>query len=282
MSAEIRWVTPDWLDKNFGLEMTILDCQPNVHDYIKAHIPGAIYLSEENLRFSLQGKPHVWADEKLASSILTSVGVKEGSPILVYTSSNPQLPTGDGVPQGMIAYSLARYGHGSIMILDGGLDEWRRAGGQVTTQRSKNERVPYIARIDHSLFIGYEEFVEKIGRPDVVHIDSRPSNQYRGISPWPKEGHIPGAINIPWSECVQERNLCLLLPRNEIERRFELAGVNRRKKIICHCGSGRKASAQFVVLKYLLGYPDVRLFEGSFTEWCAHEGNKTVTGENPW
>jgi thiosulfate/3-mercaptopyruvate sulfurtransferase len=75
--------------------------------------------------------PHVWADAELASSILSRIGVRDNRPVLNYTSLNPMLPTGDDVPQGILAYSLERYGLRDILILNGGLEEWRRAGGRI-------------------------------------------------------------------------------------------------------------------------------------------------------
>jgi len=281
MAKVLRWVSVEWLRANLDRELTILDCQPNVHDYVRGHIPGAVYLAEESLRLSSLGMPHVWLDEGTASSILSRVGVPRNRPVLTYSSINPQVPTGDGVPQCMMAYSLARYGHENIFVLDGGLDEWMKGGGRIETRYPAMEPSSFSARLDRSLFIEYEEFLRVKDDRGVVHIDTRSSNQYQGRSPWPKEGHIPGAINIPWSECFAQENLCLLRPKEEIGEMFSRAGVTRDKTIICHCGSGRKAAAQLIVLKFLLGFPEVRLFEGSFTEWCAHPENPTVTGPSP-
>jgi thiosulfate/3-mercaptopyruvate sulfurtransferase len=282
MVTNLRWVSADWLLANLDQEMTVIDCQPNVHDFIRGHIQGAVYLGEENVRLSSEGRPHVWADQDLASAILSSLGLREDRPVLVYTGTNPQVPTGDGAPQCMIAYSLARYGHEDILVLDGGLEEWKERGGRVEPRLGGFERSSFRASLDRSLFIGYQEFLELKDQGGVSHIDSRPPKQYQGRSPWSKEGHIPGAVNIPWSECFSTENLCLLRPREELERTFRTAGVREARTVICHCGSGRKAAAMVIVLRYMLGHPDVRLFEGSFTEWCAHHENETVVGPDPW
>jgi thiosulfate/3-mercaptopyruvate sulfurtransferase len=281
LSNCITWVTDSWVKEHIEDEITVLDCQPNVHDYIRGHLPGAIYLSEESVRLYTINRPHAWVSEKLASLILSHCGVKEGKPVLVYTSLNPQSPTGDGVPQCMIAYTLARYGHERILILDGGLEAWKSSQGNIETGYPDAEPSEFKARASRDLNIEYDEFLSTKDKEGVVHIDSRPSSQYQGSSHWKKMGHIPGALNIPWSECFTLENLCRLKPREEIESVFRSAGVRRDKNIICHCGTGRKAAAQLIVLKFLLGFPNVRLFEGSFTEWCAHEDNLTVLGPNP-
>lgn len=281
VNSEVRWVTTSWLEDHLEDEMTIIDCQPNVHDYIRGHVPGAVYLGEESLRLSQGGKPHVWIDENMASQIFSFVGVRRGFPVLVYSRTNPNHPTGDGVPQSMVAYSLVRYGHTRVLIMDGGFDEWSKEGKAVETTYPRLEPVKYPVSLRKDLFISYEEFVGIKDDQKVVHIDSRSPDQYQGRSAWPKEGHIPGAINIPWSEAFTPGNLCKLRLKVDLLDRFKSAGATPDKEIICHCGSGRKAAAQLCVLKWYLKYPKIRLFEGSLTEWCSHPNNGTVLGRNP-
>ena len=279
--GEVRWVTVEWLNEHLDDDITIIDCQPNVHDFIRGHIPGAVYLAEESLRLSQQGYPHVWLPSAMAQEILQTVGVSEGKQVVVYTQTNPNLPTGDGVPQGMIAYTLARYGHSRILLLDGGLEAWIRDARKLGTKYSATKKGDFKALPRKDLTIKYSDFLRIKDDDDVVHIDSRSSAQYQGKSPWPKEGHIPGAINIPWSEMFSKDNLTKLRPKRGLVKLFAQHGITREKKVVCHCGSGRKAAAQLVVLKWFLGYPNVRLFEGSLTEWCAHEGNETSIGPSP-
>jgi len=268
---EVRWVTAEWLQDHLGDDMSIIDCQPNVHDFIRGHIPGSVYLAEESMRLSHSGTPHVWLPPRMAETLFRSVGVDNERSVLVYTTANPNLPTGDGAPQGMLAYSLAKYGHKKVLQLDGGLDAWIQIDGQLETRYSRIGAGDFLARPRQELAIDYEGFTSIMDRDDVVHIDSRPTVQYLGRSPWPKEGHIPGAVNIPWSDMVMPDNLTRLRSREELMENLLGHGVTADQRIVCHCGSGRKAAAQLCVMKWFLGFPDVRLFEGSFTEWCAHD-----------
>jgi thiosulfate/3-mercaptopyruvate sulfurtransferase len=270
--GEVRWVTAEWLMEHIDDGMRIIDCQPNVHDFIRGHIPGSVYLAEESMRLSQRGTPHVWLPPKMAEIIFRAVGVNNKRSVLVYTSTNPHLPTGDGVPQGMLAYSLAKYGHKKILQLDGGLDAWVQIRGQLETRYSKIGKGDFLARSRKDLMIDYDEFLTVMDLDQVVHIDSRPAAQYLGRSSWPKEGHIPGAINIPWSELYAPDDLTRLRPKEELMEILSERGVTIDKKIICHCGSGRKAAAQLCVMRWFLDFPNVRLFEGSYTEWCAKGG----------
>jgi thiosulfate/3-mercaptopyruvate sulfurtransferase len=276
----VKWVSTDWLQGQLDA-LKLIDCQPNVHDYILGHIPGAIYLSEESLRLSRGGLPHVWLDDTMASSVLSTVGVDLERPIVVYGRALPGMPLGDGVPPLMVAYSLIRYGHEEVYVLQGGFDDWRQQEREVETRYPVIKRSRFVARTRNDLSVDYEEFRIIKERPYVAHIDSRAADQYAGSSFWPKRGHIPGALNIPWSEAFEVGNLCKLRDPNHMMGILERLDVTREKEVICHCGSGRKAAAQLCVLKWALGYPKVRLFEGSFTEWCSHQDNPTVIGQNP-
>lgn len=276
--GEVRWVGAEWLAEHLEDGVRIIDCQPNVHDFIRGHVHGAVYLAEESLRISRDGMPHVWLPARMAEEVFRSIGLDDGQTALVYTSANPGLPTGDGVPQGMLAYSLARYGCGKVLQLDGGLEAWVGGGGRLETRYAKTGEGDFRARPRNDLAVTYDEFLALMGRGDVVHIDSRPAAQYRGRSPWPKEGHIPGAINVPWSGMFTPENIMMLRTEEELKHLFLSRGAPPGKKVVCHCGSGRKAAAQLCVLKWRLGYPEVRLFEGSLTEWCSN-GQPTSTGD---
>jgi thiosulfate/3-mercaptopyruvate sulfurtransferase len=104
---------------------------------------------------------------------------------------------------------------------------------------------------------------------------------YEGQGPWMKPGHIPGAINLPWATLMDDKNKRLLKPDEEIKALLDACGIEPYKTIICSCGTGREATNEFLLFKWYLGYPVVRIYEGSFTEWSSYPENPTVTGKNP-
>jgi thiosulfate/3-mercaptopyruvate sulfurtransferase len=80
---------------------------------------------------------------------------------------------------------------------------------------------------------------------------------------------------------MDEKNKRLLKPDEEIEAILDAKGVTRDRVIICSCGTGREATNEFLLFKWYLGYPKVRIYEGSFTEWSSYPDNPTVTGGSP-
>ncbi|MGC9308269.1 MAG: aldehyde dehydrogenase family protein [Thermoplasmatota archaeon] len=113
-------------------------------------------------------------------------------------------------------------------------------------------------------------------------LDARPPNMYEGQAPWRKPGHIPGAVNLPWKSLMQEGNPMLLKTDDDIATVLDEKGISKDMTIICSCGTGREATNEFLLFKWYLGYPNVHIYEGSFTEWTSHPENPTVTGPNPY
>ncbi len=281
----VRWVSPSWLADHLNDGLMIIDCQPNIHEYINGHIPGAIYLNENVWRAHEGTCPARWINREAAMWILRQIGLQADVPVVVYTGSGTLTGCtsyiGDGLEQTMVAYSLVRFGHGDVRILDGGLDAWKQEGRPTTYEYGMARESEYEPRVRNNLFLDYDEFVDLKDRKDVVVLDARPAATYQGQGPWPKPGHIPGAVSLPWKGLMSEGNTRKLRPLPEIRASAEAVGATREKTIVCSCGTGREATNEFLIFHYLLGYPKVRLFEGSFTEWLGRPANATVTGPNP-
>lgn len=281
----VKWISTGWLEEHLNdRNLMILDMQPNVHDYIQGHIPNAIYINEGLFRVHHR-IPSFWLQPDVMQGILRSIGIRREVPVAIYTSPGPlSICTkfiGDGLEQTMAAYSLARYGHPSVYVLDGGLIKWKEE------KRPLSQEFPSIPESDlrvtlkSDYFITYDEVRSMKERPDVILLDARPSPVYEGQGPWPKPGHIPGAVSLPWVSLMDEKNKTLLKPEEVIRSIVNEKGATPEKTIICSCGTGREATNEFILFKWFLKYPKVRIYEGSFTEWTSYKDNPTVVGKNP-
>ena len=283
--SEVKWVSTEWLQNHLSDKgLTVLDSQPNIHDYIQGHIPGAHFM-EENLLRAWQGRPGVFIPLDWAERLFARLGLHPEKPVVVCSSSGPLSVCttfiGDGLEQTMVAYSLARYGHRNVYILDGGVDKWREEGRPLTRVFPRITETRFRGQLRSEFFMEYQEFLSLKDRPDVLLLDARPTPVYEGQGPWIKPGHIPGAVSLPWKSLFADTNKKLLKPDAEIGAILSEKGVTKEKTIICSCGTGREATAEFTLFKWYLQFPKVRIYEGSFTEWTMHPGNPTVTGKNP-
>ena len=278
--GELRWTCTEWLEENLGGDFLVLDCQPNIHDYIIEHIPGALYFNPELMRVPENGLPGNYVDETAVKTNLSRVGIENDRNVVVYTGTGACKEWGDGLEQTFVAYSLLRFGCNSVWVLDGGLDAWKAEGRPLEQTYPEIEQSAFEPEVQKKFFLTYEQFKKVKDNDDVMVLDARPPNWYEGESPWRKPGHIPGAINVPWKKFMDEDNTRLLKSDDEIQAVLDEHGITADKHIICSCGTGREATNEFILFKYLLGFDCVTIYEGSYTEWLHHD-EPSVTGPDP-
>ena len=283
----VTWVTPDWLaDHLDDPALTVIDCRQQSHAYIHEHIPGAIYLHEALLRMHIGRSPVQWIPAEAAHVLFTTLGIEQDSPVVVYSECTlPKLSpatTSDGLEQALVAYTLARFGCRKVMLLDGGLASWRSGNHPLTGEPGITRPSACTIDVQVGFLIGYEECREMKDDPGVILLDTRPAALYEGQGPWPKPGHIPGAVNLPANQLLDDHNPTLLKKEEEIRGILSSYGITPEKTVICSCGTGGSATAVFLILKYFLGYPDVLIYEAGFTGWLSDPDNPVVTGKRPW
>jgi len=283
--SAVKWVSTDWLNDHISDEnLMILDVQPNVHDYIMGHLPGAIYLNEGLLRSAHNGLPAVFVPPEVLQPVFCRVGLQPNRPVVIYSAfgrySKCTAGLGDGLEQTMMAYSLVRFGHNNVYILDGGLEKWKEEGRELTKVFPSWKASSFEILVKDEYFIEYEEFKRIKDREDVILFDARPFESYKEGGLWIKKGHIPGAKSLPWRTLMTGNNARLMKSDEELQQLVSKFNITSDKTLIIYCGTGREATNEFLFFKFYLGHVNVRIYEGSFTEWSYHAENPTVTGEN--
>ncbi|MEF8847559.1 MAG: sulfurtransferase [Candidatus Thermoplasmatota archaeon] len=277
-----KWISTEWLENNFSEEnLTIVDTQPDIHDYLTEHLPGAVYFNQKLLRIPYQGKPGRYVPESIVEKLFQRIGIKKDKPIIVYTAKGAFRGWGDGLEQTMIAYTLARFGHDQIYVLDGGLDKWKQEKRPLTKEFPDIKESDFKTQIRDQYYLDMKEVKNMKDNDDVILLDARPESMYEGQAVWIKPGHIPGAINLPWKNLMDDKNPKKLKSEDEIKKIIEDKGITKDKTIICSCGTGREATNEFLLFKWHLQYPNVKIYEGSFTEWTSYPENPVVTGKHP-
>jgi len=281
-TGPVKWVSTEWLGEHLtDSDLVIIDVQPNVHDYIQEHIPGAVYMNEGLFRVPLGGLPAQFIPGDVMQSHARRLGLMNHVPVVVYTGTGPYKGWGDGLEQTMAAYTLARFGHDAVFLLDGGIDAWKGEGRPLSQEFPAVTASRFSVDIRRELFVEYPAFVDMKDGENVLLLDARPPAVYEGQGPWIKPGHIPGAVNVPWTVFMDETNRRLLKPDTAIQAILSDYDITPAKRIICSCGTGREATNEFILLKWRLAFPDVLIYEGSFTEWSSYPDNPTVTGKSP-
>ena len=282
----ISWVSSEWLEEHLDkIPPVIIDCRQQTHAYFHEHIPGAIYVHEGLLRMHIGKNPFQWISPLAAEILFSNLGFEQDHPIVIYSDSKTQSAssdiTSDGLEQSLVAYSLARFGCRNVLILDGGFSKWKGEARPLTQDPGLSRPSSFMVDMRIDFLAGYEACVSLKDNPDTILLDTRPATWYEGQGPWIKPGHIPGAVNLPATRFLDEKNSTLLKTEDEIRQILLLCGATPEKTIICSSSTGRAATVVFLILKFFLGYPDVLMYEGGFSEWSSYPYNPVVTGKSP-
>ena len=258
----------------------ILDVRPVPPlDYIGGHLPNAVHISEQAFRGPYGKLPYqIWPARDLAN-LLSKAGISNNDQVLVYSDGNNVLSAS------LVAYILEKSGVPSIGILDGGFSGYKSQGQAVTKAFPTYSPGVFNPKSVPGLAISLKDVLASVGKPNVVIVDPRPKGLFEGTEPlFIRNGHIPGAINITWQSVTEAntpdealKNPHKLKSIEALRQLFVSRGVTPDKTVIISCSTGREASLQYVVLKHLLGYPNVRIYEGSWTEYSA-TNNPVQTG----
>jgi len=258
----------------------ILDVRPVPPlDYISGHVPNAVHISEQAFRGPNGKLPYQIFPARDLASLLSKAGISNNDKVLVYSDGANILGAS------LVAYILEKSGVPTVGILDGGFSAYKGGGQPVTKVFPAYSPGVFNPKTVPGLAISLKEVLELVGKPNVVIVDPRPKGLFEGTDQvFLRNGHIPGAINITWQSVTEAnnpeealRNPHKLKSIDALRQLFVSRGVTPDKTVIISCSTGREASLQYIVLKHLLGYPNVRIYEGSWTEYSA-TSNPVQTG----
>lgn len=234
--------------------------------YDEGHIRGAVSWNwqtqlQDNVRRDLIQKSDL-------ETLLGKSGISNDDTILLYGDNNNWFAA-------YAFWQLKYYGHKDVRLIDGGRKKWVAEKRELTTEVPKVAAVTYHAsEPDESLRAHKEQIFDFIGkRRDTELVDVRSVDEFTGkvIAPpgmsetAQRGGHIPGAANIPWSQAANEDGT--FKSADALRKLYEDKGVDGCGEVISYCRIGERSAHSWFALKYLLGYKDVKNYDGSWTEW---------------
>ncbi len=273
--TQITLVSPQWVAAHCNdPNIRILDVRQDPHDYFAGHVPNAVHMPDNSLRGPAFGLPNQYLGLRALAATLARAGVRANQKVVVYSEG------ADVLGATMVAYILERIGHPQVMVMDGG---WKAFDATEVGTQAFTLYVPsLLVPIDNSSCrITLSQVKRLVGKTGVTIIDARPPRAYWGqTTTWMRNGHIPGAITVDWHLLTDPQNPHKFRTLAQLQRLYDNRGVRKTDQIVLYCGTSREASMEYVVLKHLLGYPKVRLYEGSWTEYSAHPELKIECGSS--
>ena len=261
-----RLVSTQWLADHLGAEgLVVLESDEDILLYNTGHIPGALKidwhteLNDEVTRDYVDGEGF--------AALMSAKGITRESTVVLYGDKS----------NWWAAYALwvfTLFGHRDVRLVDGGRDKWIAEGRELVTSIPVPAAADYpvIERDDSKIRAFLPEVLDHLGKP---LIDVRSLEEYTGerthMPAYPEEGalrggHIPTAASVPWARAAAEDGT--FRSRTELERIYlDEAGLSAGDEVIAYCRIGERSSHTWFVLQHLLGFENVRNYDGSWTEW---------------
>ncbi len=252
-----------------GDSVTVLDVRASWTSYLQNHLPNAAWLNIETLRAQQGELPFQLLDGAAYAALFQRLGVHPNRLVVIY-SAGDQLD----IDATFTAWLLRAMGHAYVRVLDGGYARWELEGRPLTQRYPRRAPVPALrARDFHPPVATLAEVQAASAGNGVLLVDARPPEQFGGSAgAQMRRGHIPGAVNHPWKDDLEKRDLALVWkPVDDLRASYAAQGITPDKDIILYCNSGTEASHVWFALSALLGYPRVRIFTGSWTQWAERE-----------
>ena len=235
-------------------------------EYLAEHIPGALFFDIDEIADTKSHLPHMLPPPEKFSSRMRSMGIGDGSRIVVYDSAGL-------FSAARVWWTFRVMGVQDISVLNGGLPKWKREGhplesGEPTARTARH----FTARRNADLVRDLSDMKSLIKDRTAEIVDARAAERFAGKAPESRaglrSGHIPGAHNLPFAKLIAKDGT--LKPAPEVERLFEEAGVDLSKPVVASCGSGITASVLALALAEI-GHRRTSVYDGSWSEWGANQ-----------
>ncbi len=259
--VDTEWVSQHAEDA--GVRVVEVDVDTSAYE--QGHVPGALAWNWTTELCDTVQRDVVPGDR--FEALMSRSGIENDTTVILYGDNNNWFAA-------WALWQLKLYGHRDVRIMDGGRKKWVAEGRPHTTDVPKVARAEYTASApDLSIRAFLPEAMDASQNRTHVFVDVRSPDEFSGKILAPpglpetcqRGGHIPGASNIPWSQACSEDGT--FRPFDELKQLYAGKGVPGDRPVIAYCRIGERSSHSWFVLRYLLGYEDVKNYDGSWTEW---------------
>jgi thiosulfate/3-mercaptopyruvate sulfurtransferase len=249
--------------KDTGLRFVEVDVDTT--EYGKGHLPGAVGFNWQT-QLNHPVRRDIPSEEEF-EELLSAAGIANDTTVVLYGDNNNWFAA-------FALWLFKYYGHDKVVLIDGGRKKWLAENRPLTPEVPSYPRTSYnVAKVNPQLRATRDLVLETVRDHSRNLVDVRSAPEFSGeiIAPpgmpetAQRAGHIPGAINVPWSQAVNEDGT--FKSRAELEQLYASKGLDPSRSTIAYCRIGERSSHTWFVLKYLLGLDDVVNYDGSWTEY---------------
>jgi thiosulfate/3-mercaptopyruvate sulfurtransferase len=228
--------------------------------YRKLHIPGAVFVDYGQIVAVSKPMMGLLPDDGTLQQIFSSIGIDRDTHVVAYDDEG-------GGRAARFLWTLEVAGHTRFSLLNGGLHAWANEGhpyddAAVTPAAARFELAHNDAPVAGSAYIRV-----RLGNRDVGLLDVRSAEEFSGVKRFAdRGGHIPGAVNLEWTQAMDQTRNLRLKPDEELEQLYARIGITPDREIITYCQSHHRSAHTYIVLRHL-GFPRVKGYPGSWSDW---------------
>jgi len=237
------------------------------------HVPGAVFFDIDEIADESSELPHMLPPPEKFSSRVRKLGLGDGVRVVVYDQR--------GIFSAPRAWWTFRYfGHEDVAVLDGGLPKWLAEGRPVEDGPARPVERHFTARMNSFMLRDRDQLLGNLDSRREQVLDARSAGRFEGRDAEPRDGlrsgHIPGSLNLPFTELLDAESQTLL-GAEQIRARLEAAGLDMKRPVVTTCGSGVTAAVLALGL-HIAGHRNVSLYDGSWAEWGLPTDTPLATG----
>ncbi|MDA1108093.1 MAG: sulfurtransferase [Proteobacteria bacterium] len=233
-------------------------CKPEI--YASQHIPGAVHLEYTQLVTAQPPVMGLLPDDARLGEVFSALGLTPDMHVVAYDDEG-------GAKACRLLWTLDVIGHAHSSLLNGGLRAWLAGRHPVSNTPARPGASRYqVTRSGHAL-ADKEYILAHLQDAQVKLLDARTPGEYRGTDKRAQRGgHIPGAVNMDWTETLDMQNSGRLIAADALRARLDALGVTPDKEVVVYCQTHHRSSHTYIVLKSL-GYPRLKGYPGAWSEW---------------
>lgn len=233
-------------------------CKPEV--YVNGHIPGAVHLDYAQIISADPPRGGLLPGPEPLTALFSDIGVDAKRHVVAYDDEG-------GGRAARLLWTLAAYGHTRYSLLNGGLHAWANEGHPLTTDPVMPEKAKFEPRFQDDVVADRSYILGHLNDSGVKLLDTRTPGEYMGTDVRAaRGGHIPGAINLNWTDCMDQGRNLRLKPREQLEGMLAERGITPSDTVITYCQTHHRSAHTWFVLKYL-GYERARGYPGAWSDW---------------
>ena len=265
-------VTTEWLEAALGApDLKIIDCtwhhaSTNLDgrtQYRGRHLPGAVHFDIDHVADPKSELPHMLPSAADFAKKMGLLGIGDGDRVVVYDRNC------GGSAAARAWWMFRVFGYENVAMLDGGYGKWTKEKRATEMSPVRPDPKTFTATFNPALVRTLDDMKANLASGAAQVIDTRGPAKFDGtqedVFAFKKQGHMPGAINIPWGDLIEPEN-GVMIPPDALKARFEAAGVDLAKPVVATCASGITSCVMALAL-YVLGHKDAAVYDGAWAEW---------------